>query len=156
MVTKKTKWTKDVALEEMKRWCAADEKSHFHVRTKLIEHQVYGDDLEDIITELIQENFLNETRYASAYVSGKLKINEWGRKKIIFGLKQKYVSSYNIQKAIQSIDEELYQSTLEKLFEFKARGLKLSSKNDQLKIYKFLEQRGFESELIHAMLAKHK
>lgn len=98
--SKKSKWTQETALKELKRWCAAEERSHQAVRTKLIEHQIYGDQLEAIIAELIGENFLNELRFAKAYVSGKFKINQWGRNKIKMGLKQKNISTYNINKAM--------------------------------------------------------
>ncbi len=153
-IPKKSKWTKDTALTELKRWCAGEEKSHMAVRTKLIEHQVYGDDIEDIIAELISENFINELRYAKAYVSGKFKINNWGRNKIKMGLKQKQISSYNINKAISEIDEDAYLALLTKLFNEKIKLTGTKTNVDKLKLINFLLQRGFENHLIMELLNK--
>jgi regulatory protein len=149
---KKAAWTKDIALLEMKKWCAVDEKSHSQVRTKLIEHQVYGDELEEIIAELISENFLNETRYAMAYASGKFKINQWGKNKIKIGLKQKFISTYNINKAINSIDEDDYMALLNKLFEQKKKEVNIKTIAGKQKLINFLLQRGFEQHLIFDLL----
>jgi regulatory protein len=150
--TKKTKWTKDVALTELKRWCAADEKCHSQVRTKLIEHHIYGDDLEYIISELISENFLNETRYAVAYASGKFKINGWGKIKIKQGLISKQISSYNINKALNSIDPEEYMTVLKKLLVEKQKSTNTSTLQGKQKMVNFLLQRGFEQNLISNLL----
>jgi regulatory protein len=149
---KKSSWTKDVALSEMRRWCAADEKSHFQVRTKLIEHQVYGDDLEDIISDLISENFLNETRYATTYVSGKFKINGWGINKIKMGLKQKQISTYNINKALATLDEEEYLEYLKKLLAEKSKSINIKTLQGKQKVMNFLLQRGFEQGLILSLI----
>jgi regulatory protein len=150
--SKKAKWAKDVALEELKRWCAADEKCHAQVRTKLIEHQVYGDDLEEIISELISENFLNEARYANAYVSGKFKINGWGRNKIKMGLVQKHISSYIVNKAMSTLDQDDYEEYLKKLFTEKAKTVNIKTMQGKQKVMSFLMQRGFEQGLILSLI----
>jgi regulatory protein len=153
--SKKTKWSVDVALVEMKRWCATEERSHQAVRTKLIEHQVYGDDLEGIIAELISENFLNELRFATAYVSGKFKINQWGRNKIKMGLTQKNISSYNITKAMAQIDEKNYSTLLTKLFNTKKKLTGTKTNSEKLKLVNYLLQKGFEQHLIMDLLNKN-
>jgi regulatory protein len=153
---KKSSWTKDVALAEMRRWCAADEKSHFQVRTKLIEHQVYGDDLEDIISDLISENFLNETRYATAYVSGKFKINGWGVNKIKMGLKQKQISAYNINKALATLDQDEYLEYLKRLILEKSKSVNIKTLQGKQKVMNFLLQRGFEQGLILSLINQSK
>jgi regulatory protein len=153
---KKTKWTSDVALRELRRWCAADERSHQAVRTKLIEHQIYGDELESIIAELISENFINELRFAMAYVSGKFKINQWGRNKIKMGLKQKNISTYNINKAMAQIDEQIYLDLLSNLFNAKKRLTGTKTNGEKLKLVNYLLQKGFEQHLIMDLLNKNK
>ncbi len=154
--SKKTKWTLDVALKELKRWCAADERSHQAVRTKLIEHQIYGDELESILAELISENFINELRFATAYVSGKFKINQWGRNKIKMGLKQKNISTYNINKAMAQIDEQMYLDLLSNLFNAKKRLTGNKTNAEKLKLVNYLLQKGFEQHLIMDLLNKNK
>jgi regulatory protein len=154
--TKKSKWTQETALRELKRWCAGEERSHQAVRTKLIEHQIYGDELESIIAELISENFLNELRYANAYVSGKFKINHWGRNKIRMGLKQKNISTYNINKAMAQIDDVLYMDTLSEIFENKKKMTGTKTNADKQKLVNYLLQKGFEMNLILDLLNKSK
>jgi regulatory protein len=101
-----------VALEAMQRYCAQLERCQQDVRTKLILGGIYGEDLESILAELISEGYLDELRYAKSYVSGKVSINKWGKQKIKQSLKQKDISNYCIDKAIQSIDQEVYQHNL--------------------------------------------
>lgn len=154
--TKKSKWTQETALIELKRWCAAEERSHQAVRTKLIEHQLYGEALENIVAELISENFLNELRYAKAYVSGKFKINHWGRNKIRMGLKQKNISAYNINKAMAQIDDDAYMDLLIELFENKKKMTGTKTNADKQKLVNYLLQKGFEMHLIMDLLNKSK
>lgn len=66
-------------LERAKKYCAYQERCHSEVRSRLLEWKIYGDDLEEIIVALIEENFLNEERFAKAYVSGKFNMNHWGK-----------------------------------------------------------------------------
>ena len=132
----------------MRRWCAVQERSHEDVRLKLIEHRVFGDDLEDILSTLISEDFLNETRYAIAYVSGKFKINEWGRNKILVGLRAKKISPYNVKKAMKEIDEKDYNKTLIKHFNKKLKEVNLKTKEGKSKMMNYLLQKGFEMDLI--------
>lgn len=155
MIQYKTKWNKDDALKELRRWCAVQERCHEDIRLKLIEHQIFGDDLEDILATLITEDFLNETRYALAYVSGKFKINEWGRIKILSGLKQKKISQYNINKAIKQLDEIAYAQTLEKHFNKKLKEVKIKTQEGKMKMMNFLLQKGFESDLILKKINEH-
>lgn len=145
---KKNRWTPDQALTELKRWCAIQERSHEAVRTKLYERGVYGDDMENIIASLISENFLNELRYAKAYVSGKFKMNHWGRNKILAGLKLEKISAYNINKAMQTLDEEAYMETLKTLIEKKEKTLIGNSLEKKKKLFAYLLQKGYEYQSI--------
>ena len=68
--------TREINLEKMKKFCAYQERCHAEVRNKLLKLKIYGDDLEEIIAELIIEGFLSEDRYARAYVRGKFRMNQ--------------------------------------------------------------------------------
>ena len=141
---KKTSWTKDQAIEKLSKWCAEQERCHFDARTKLIEHQVYGEDLENVLSHLITEGFLNEQRYAIAYVSGKVKMNRWGLQKVKLGLKQKKVSDYCIRKAINAIDMKYIYDNLDHLIAKK--GPLINASNEfvwKKKMSAFLLQRGY-------------
>ncbi|MEZ5047218.1 MAG: regulatory protein RecX [Chitinophagaceae bacterium] len=141
-------------LTQIKSYCAYQERCHEDVRIKLLSLKVYGNDLEEIIALLIQENFLHEERFARSYARGKFYLKKWGRKKIIFQLKAKKISPYCIQKAMTEIHEEDYWNTLQGLIEKKKADLK-SEKNKFIRIQKiqnYLVQKGFEYELIQEAL----
>jgi regulatory protein len=148
-----TKWTKEVALSNLYKWCAAQERCHMDVRTKLIEHQVYGSELENIIAHLISEGFLNEERYAKAYARGKHRINKWGRNKILMGLKQKKISDYCIRKAMTEIDEDEYDTILKKLIEKKKPLIKAQNKYEaKRKLTSYLVQKGYRYDEISELV----
>lgn len=109
---KRRRLNKDEALAMMERYCVYQDRCHHEVRSRLIEHQVYGDDLEDIISSLITDKFLDEERFAVSYAVGKSKIKRWGRVKIKQELKRRYISEYCIKKGLAAIDEEIYYDNL--------------------------------------------
>ena len=78
MMRKKTTTyvSKDDALKKLQRYCVYQERCHQEVRQKLLDLGIYGDDLEDIIVELIEDNFLNELRFAQMYAGGKFRIKK--------------------------------------------------------------------------------
>ena len=113
--------------EKIQRWCALQERAHFDVRRKLASWGVYGDEQEQIIGELIGDNFINEERFARAFASGKFKIKKWGWKKIENQLRQKQVSKYSIALAREEIDQDAYFQTLTELLEKKKSLIKADS-----------------------------
>lgn len=106
--------TYEEALAKLQHFCAYQERCHNEVRSKLININCFGDMLEDVIAALIQEDFLNEQRFAETFTSGKYRLKSWGRNKIRQALKKKYVSDYCIRKGLASIDEIEYMKTLER------------------------------------------
>jgi regulatory protein len=146
--------TPEEALEAMKKFCAIQDRYQMEVRTKLIEGGIYGDNLENILAELISEQFVDEMRFAKAYVSGKCKINKWGKQKIIQGLKQKDISSYCIDKALLDMDTELYESNLRHLIQSKIRQLPgtLKQPGNRIKVLRFCAGKGYELSLINEIL----
>ncbi len=144
----------EVALQKIKSYCAYQERSHQQVRYKLIELEVYGDDLEEMISILIAENYLNEERFARSIARGKFRFKQWGRQKINYALKQEKISAYCIRQAMTEIDEDEYLKTLDSLADKKLSTLK-SEKNKFIKMTKlrnYLMQKGYESEYIREIL----
>lgn len=137
-------------LHKMKLWCDRQERCHSELRTKLYKEGLYGSEVEAFIAELISQNYLNEARFAQAYVSGKFRIKRWGRVKIIQNLKQKQVSDYCIKKGLQEIDEKEYLETIATLIEKKMVDYR-TEKNPFLlkgKVAKYIMSRGFEGDLV--------
>ena len=92
-------------LVKARRWCALQERSHKEVRDKLFGWEVYYSEIQSIITELIQEGFISEERFAKAYAGGKFRIKHWGKNKIIQQLQRKGVSEKNIETGLKEIEE---------------------------------------------------
>ena len=142
------------ALQKIAQFCAYQERNHKEVKEKLYSYGLYKDQVEELISKLIQENFLNEERYAIAYAGGKFRAKDWGKNKIKYGLKQHQVSEYCIKKALKTIDYEEYVKTLQKLYVAKEKTLK-SEKNifiKKRKIQQYLMQKGYEVSLINELL----
>jgi regulatory protein len=154
-VTYKKQVTTEEALQKLKHFCGYQERSHYETQQKLYSLGLYKKDVEILLSQLIEENYLNEERYAQAFVSGRFRIKQWGRIKIKYELQLHKVSSYNITKALKSIDETDYLATLQALAVKKWASLKSEQYlNRQAKTTSFLMQRGFEPNLIAAAIAK--
>jgi regulatory protein len=144
------KYTPNQALPKAKQYCAYQERSHSEVKEKLYSFGLNTKELEQIISVLIEENYLNEERFAIAFAGGKFRIKQWGKVKISHALKQKQVSAYCIKKALQQINYDDYLQTLQKLFDAKLKTLK-SEKNifiKKKKLQNHLLQKGFEMALV--------
>lgn len=140
-------------LQKLRHYCAYSERCHADVVNKLFEWKVWKKDHDEIIATLIEENYLNEERFARLFAGGHFRQKQWGRNKITVALKQKNISPYCIKKGLQEIDESDYLQTLNKLFLEKWESLK-GTPNRFIKMKKvsdFLLQKGFESHLIHPL-----
>jgi len=121
------------------------------VKQKLYGFGLYRQDVEETISKLIEENYLNEERFAIAFAGGRFRSKHWGKVKIEYELKQKKVSPYCIRKAMDEIDDSDYRKTLLQLARKKWSALKGPGATDYVKSSKttsFLLQRGFERTLI--------
>lgn len=150
MVVPKQKLTPMQALEKLKHYCSYTERSHYDVKQQLFAYGVYHADAENIVATLIQENYLNEERYAKQLAGGKHRIKSWGRIKIITALKQKGIDSrYIISEALKEIDDEEYLKKLQFYCNKKWDSLK---ENQYLirkkKTIQYLLQKGYELPLI--------
>lgn len=151
----KIKLSPEAAYHKIKNWCAYQERSQNETLQKLTGFGLKYNEAENILADLISENFVNEERFASAYASGKFRIKHWGKNKIKAGLREHRVSDYSLKKALQSIDENEYLETIEKLIQKKLETSELTE--DREKIYhvaKYLISRGFETDLITQQLNK--
>jgi len=137
-------YSKDDALDVLRKYCVYQDRCHSEVRTRLIKLKIYGDDLEDIIVELINDDYLNEERFARAYVRGKYRMKAWGRQKIKLALIQKKVSEYCIKQGMKEILEEEYNEILERVMR-KRMNIRpgTNAKILQLELGKYAQSRGF-------------
>lgn len=145
--------TRKQAIEKMEHYCAYQERSQQEVRDKLYSLGLRSADIEEIIADLIQNNFLNEERFAAAYALGKFRMKSWGKLKIKQGLKLKRVSDKLIVKALNQIDGEDYQQTLTDIIDKKS--LLITEKEPfkkRNKLFNYAMGRGFENDLIAEVL----
>ena len=145
---------KDDALSALQKYCIRQDRCHAEVRNKLLKLKVYGQDLEEIMADLITDGYLDEERYARSYVRGKHKMNRWGRVKIRQGLKLKKVSEYCIKKGFEELNDSEYQETLATVL-FKKLGYKVPlelSYAEKQKLISFAINKGYEYEVIKMVL----
>lgn len=135
--------------------CAYQERCQQEMRDKLYDWGLHSNDVENIIANLISDNYLNEERFAKAYAGGKFRIKKWGRIKIRLELKKRKISDYCIKKAMQEIDDFDYIKTLQAII---AKKLKENPKGKiQVRNYKaaqYAASRGYESDLIWDILKR--
>lgn len=149
--------SKEQALQKLRHYCSYQDRCHAEVKEKLYSYGLFKQVVEECISQLIEEDYLNEERFAMQFAGGKFRIKHWGRQKIKHELKLKRVSEYCIRKAIQEIDQEQYIKTLNKLAAQKWSSIKGQGITKFVKTQKttvWLMQRGYESELIRSVLAQ--
>ena len=142
------------ALQKAKHYCAYQERSHAEVKDKLYAMGLWKNEVETILSQLIEDDYLNEERFAKMFAGGKFRMKQWGKVKIRYELKQRQVSEYNIKKAMKEINEEDYISSFNKLFDEKLQLLK-SEKNiptRKRKLMDYLLQKGYERDVIMSKL----
>ena len=147
-------FTPQQALPKIKHFCAYQERCHSEIKEKLYEFGLSSYDAEEIISKLIEENFLNEERFAIHFAGGKFRIKQWGRIKIKYELKKKNVSDYCIKKALSAINNSDYFTVLSKLADLKLKSLN-SEKNifiKKKKLHSHLMLKGYETSLIQEVV----
>ncbi|MBT8185258.1 MAG: RecX family transcriptional regulator, partial [Eudoraea sp.] len=115
MKSQKKSYTLSEAIVKLEGYCAYQERCHQEVRSKLLKMHMIPEAIDRVITHLIQEDFLNEERFSRAFARGKHHIKKWGRRRIVSELKQRNISKFNINSALDEIDEEAYLSTFDAL-----------------------------------------
>jgi len=137
------------------RYCNYQERCQKEVRNKLYENGADQDEVGQLTAELIEEGLLDEERYARAFARGRFRIKNWGRRKIVYELKQDQISEYCIRKAMTEIDEEEYMITLNRLAQKKIDELKRENNHftRKAKLRNYLTQKGYEADLIQGIIS---
>jgi len=134
--------------KKIEHYCAYQERCHLEVTNKLNKLGVFGDELDEYVCYLIDENFLSETRFCESYVRGKFNNNNWGKVKLSRELKLRNISDWNISNALNQIKSEDYNKKLRKLCE---KLVEISDKPEfelRNKVVKNLSYKGWEIDLI--------
>jgi regulatory protein len=138
------------ALQKLEHFCAYQERCHDEVVTKLYSLKMSPEEIDIIIVKLIEDNFLNETRFACSFARGKHRIKNWGKIRIINELKIRHISTANINLALKEIPPDEYVTTFDKLSQKCWENL--TERNILKKRKKFCDyllRRGYESNLVY-------
>jgi regulatory protein len=149
-------YTVDEAQKKLENYCAYQERCHKEVKTKLKDMKMIPEAIDKIMVYLIQNNFLNEERFAKAFVRGKFRIKHWGKNRLVRELKFRDISKYAISIALKEIDDSEYYLTLDELVK---KRISQVNENDKFKKKKkvadYLLYRGWESGLVYEKLNEY-
>lgn len=135
--------------DKLTRFCLYRERCNFEVIQKMNELKVAESLREKYLKQLMEENYLNEERYITAYVNAKVYVKKWGKKKIMAELSIRRVDKSTVQKTFLEVDDDIYISNLNHLAEKKWRSIsKKGDREKQAAMYQFLGSKGYESDLI--------
>ena len=143
-------YTVEEAKRKLEHYCAYQERCHKEVQEKLRAMQMIPEAIDQIIVHLLQHNFLNEERFAKAFVRGKFNTKKWGRGRLLVELKRKAISKANIEIAFKEINDEDYIETFNALAEKRVAAIKETDKyKKKKKLIDYLLYRGWESHLVY-------
>jgi len=146
--------TKTYSVTEAKRklehYCVYQDRCHHEVNSKLKEMRMIPIAIDNIISHLIEHNFLNEERFAKSFARGKFNIKHWGRVRIIRELKFRKISEYNIKTALKEFSEEDYFTKLDFIANKKLKTItETNIYKKRKKLADYLLYRGWESHLVY-------
>jgi regulatory protein len=134
-------------------YCAYQERCHQEVKNKLYELGLGSANVDETLSHLITEGYLNEERFARAFAGGKFRLKSWGRNRIIQALESKGLTSNCITAGLSEIEHEDYLNTLESLLVKKMNSVEepnVFARRDRIGNY--LIQKGFEPEIVWAIV----
>lgn len=141
------------ATNKLEHYCAYQDRCHSEVTDKLFKLKVPIDIHDQIVVHLIEQNFLNEQRFAQSFARGKHRISGWGKQRITAELKQRKISPYLIKKALEEITDEMYFETLNKISLSRWNTLSdIDIEKKKFKLKSYLYRKGYEYEFINDQL----
>ncbi|MDO1502341.1 regulatory protein RecX [Winogradskyella maritima] len=154
MIPQKT-YSVDEATKKLESYCAYQERCHKEVTDKLKQMRMIPEAIDQIVVHLINHNFLNELRFAKAFVRGKFRIKKWGKNRLTRELKFRDISAYAIKEALKEINEDdyvetLHELTLKRINQVKEKNVYKKKK----KVADYLLYRGWESHLVYEKLSE--
>ncbi len=141
----------NIAYDKAAFLCSRSEHCTSEIQEKLKTWGLSAEDAEPVIEKLKEEKYLDDERFAHAYVKDKFRFNHWGKQKIEYMLRAKKINQEILELAFEEIVDEDYSENLLKLIIGKAPSIKAKDKYDKRnKLMRFAMGRGFESNKIYA------
>ena len=148
-------YTVKEATKKLESYCAYQDRCHKEVVTKLREMKMIPEAIDQIASHLIQENYLNEERFAKSFARGKFRIKKWGRNRIVNELKLRAISKYNIKTALAEINDKDYYETFDNLAKKRLEAIKETNiQKRKRKLADYLLYRGWESHLVYMKISE--
>ena len=150
---------KYLSIPELRRkgeyYCSYQERCHAEVHKKLKTYTSSNTDIKEVISKLIADDFLNETRFSESFVRGKFKNKNWGKIRLILELKKRSISKKNIEIAMKQINQNIYEAKFKERFNFLIEKFKNEKKIImKKKIFDYFNYRGWEHEIIYNEINK--
>lgn len=147
------KISESYAIEKLKELCSRAEKSEYDICKKLSDWGL-DNKTEKILSILKEENYINNVRFARAFVTDKIRLNKWGKYKVRMLLRGKNISDTIIREAFEAFDDDEYREIVYSELKKKMKLLKIDDPYKlKAKIYAFGNQRGYESDLVNVFLS---
>ncbi len=135
--------------QKMEYFCNYQDRCHDEVNSKLFTYKLFENERNEVIVYLIENDFLNETRFACSFARGKHRISHWGRIRITNELKFKHISAFNIKTALKEFSDDEYFETFEKLAERMWDNIQEKTvPKKRKKFTDYLLRKGFESNMV--------
>ncbi len=149
-------YTVDEAQKKLENYCAYQERCHKDVRIKLKGMRMIPEAIDQIMVHLIQQNYLNEERFAKSFVRGKFRIKKWGKNRLVRELKFREISKYSVDRALKEIELGEYYETLDQLIQKRIAQVKEKHPyKRKKKVADYLLYRGWESNLVYEKLNEY-
>jgi len=144
-------------LNKLERYCAYQDRCTRDVEQKLHGWKVPEQEIKRMVEKLKTERMIDDQRFASSFLRGKLSVNKWGRNRIIYELRSRKIPEAMIREVLQEIDEEIYMETIRSLILRKNREINPDkSLNKRQKIINFVVGKGFEPDLVFRVIQELK
>lgn len=156
MTKPRTRPTLAQARLKAEQYCAYQERCHKEVTEKLYKLGLSGEEIQDVLLHLMQHNFLNEERFAKAFVRGKHKVLGWGKQKIVYHLKAKGIHTNLIELALQELGPSDYEAEMLALIEKKSKLVKEDDPWKKMaKLSRYMSSKGYETDQFMPALKKY-
>ncbi len=147
---------KKEALNKMMKLCSLREKCRFDIEKKLRQEGFPDDIIDEITEELTAQKFIDENRYAKAFINDKFRFSKWGRNKIRYRLESMKIPKNFISDNIEKIDENEYKQMVAEEIRKKEKSVKEKDKQKRkYAILRFAQSRGYEIQIVSDLLEKN-
>lgn len=141
--------TEEQAFQRLAALCARGEHCRYDMQEKMRQWGLDEDSQTKVIERLERERYIDNARYAAAFVRDKVRYNQWGRRKVEQALWMKHVEADIVREALEEISDEEYADILRPMLKQKRRSIKAKSEYElNMKLMKWAVGRGFTMDVI--------